>query len=206
MLCPFTPCICTELRPLCALAVHGKISRHQPLLIWASHLLCGRWTVANESESPMCAQDKYPHVLHTSWSTKMPPQSTVNQIRLDNITTCLTISANTAGILASSLKIPFMEAISNTSQSLLKNMQVNCNWVCHTVNLNQHDRLLDKIRMPVPNYWNKLTSCWTQFWWFTSIPTLEQNCHQVCWLTLESSQSMLLVLEEKNSTWYWLLL
>ncbi|KAJ7907812.1 hypothetical protein B0H13DRAFT_1879263 [Mycena leptocephala] len=53
----------------------------------------------------------------------MPPQPTVTQIRLDNIITCLTISANTTGILASSLKSPFLEAISNTSQSLLKNMQ-----------------------------------------------------------------------------------
>ncbi|KAJ7876213.1 hypothetical protein B0H13DRAFT_1893796 [Mycena leptocephala] len=54
---------------------------------------------------------------------KMPPQPTVTQIRLNNITTCLTISANTMGILASSLKNPFLEAISNTSQSLVKNMQ-----------------------------------------------------------------------------------
>ncbi|KAJ7907806.1 hypothetical protein B0H13DRAFT_1879258 [Mycena leptocephala] len=56
-------------------------------------------------------------------SIKMPPQPTVTQIRLNNITTCLTISANTARILASSLKSPFLEAIRNTSQSLLKNMQ-----------------------------------------------------------------------------------
>ncbi|KAJ7907773.1 hypothetical protein B0H13DRAFT_1879228 [Mycena leptocephala] len=55
---------------------------------------------------------------------KDAPQPTVTQIRLDNITTCLTISANTMGILASSLKSPFLEAISNTSQSLLKNIQI----------------------------------------------------------------------------------
>ncbi|KAJ7888455.1 hypothetical protein B0H13DRAFT_2533394 [Mycena leptocephala] len=53
----------------------------------------------------------------------MPPQPTVTQMRLDNITACLTITANTLEILASSLKSPFLDAISNTTQSLLKKMQ-----------------------------------------------------------------------------------
>ncbi|KAJ7907789.1 hypothetical protein B0H13DRAFT_1879244 [Mycena leptocephala] len=53
----------------------------------------------------------------------MPPQPTVTQIRLNNITACLMVTANTLEILASSLKSPFLEAISNTTQSLLKNMQ-----------------------------------------------------------------------------------
>ncbi|KAJ7899924.1 hypothetical protein B0H13DRAFT_1883554 [Mycena leptocephala] len=53
----------------------------------------------------------------------MPPQPTITQIRLNNITTCLTITANTLEILASSLKSPFVAAISNTTQSLLKNIQ-----------------------------------------------------------------------------------
>ncbi|KAJ7917620.1 hypothetical protein B0H13DRAFT_1870085 [Mycena leptocephala] len=52
----------------------------------------------------------------------MPPQPTVTQIRLNNITTCLTITANTLEILVGSLKSP-LEAISNTTQSLLKNME-----------------------------------------------------------------------------------
>ncbi|KAJ7887159.1 hypothetical protein B0H13DRAFT_1888949 [Mycena leptocephala] len=53
----------------------------------------------------------------------MPPQPTVTQIRLNNITTCLAITANTLEILVGSLKSPFLEAISNTTQSLLKNME-----------------------------------------------------------------------------------
>ncbi|KAJ7930834.1 hypothetical protein B0H13DRAFT_2530704 [Mycena leptocephala] len=53
----------------------------------------------------------------------MPPQPTITQIRLNNITTCLTITANTLEVLVDSLKSPFMKAISNTTQSLLKNMQ-----------------------------------------------------------------------------------
>jgi hypothetical protein len=32
-----------------------------------------------------------------------------------------------------------------------------------TMNLNQHDRLWDKIRVNVLNWWSKLMSCWTQF-------------------------------------------
>ncbi|KAJ7899910.1 P-loop containing nucleoside triphosphate hydrolase protein [Mycena leptocephala] len=62
---------------------------------------------------------------------KMPPQPTVTQIRLNNITECLTITANTLEILASSLKSPFLAAMSNTTQSLLKNIQ--------TVRQNKHD-------------------------------------------------------------------
>ncbi|KAJ7848695.1 hypothetical protein B0H13DRAFT_2403973 [Mycena leptocephala] len=61
----------------------------------------------------------------------MPPQPTVTQIRLNNITECLTITANTLEILASSLKSPFLAAVSNTTQSLLKNIQ--------TVRQNKHD-------------------------------------------------------------------
>ncbi|KAJ7857408.1 hypothetical protein B0H13DRAFT_1902273 [Mycena leptocephala] len=71
----------------------------------------------------MHTQDKYLHA-HPMIHHKDAPQPTVTQIRLNNITTCLTISANTVGILASSLKSPFLEVISNTSQSLLKNMQI----------------------------------------------------------------------------------
>ncbi|KAJ7842088.1 hypothetical protein B0H13DRAFT_1909980 [Mycena leptocephala] len=53
----------------------------------------------------------------------MPPQPSVTQIRLNNITTCLTRTADTVELLASSLNAPFLEAISNTTQSLLKNIQ-----------------------------------------------------------------------------------
>jgi hypothetical protein len=62
---------------------------------------------------------------------KMPPQPTVTQIRLNNITKCLTITANTLEILVGSLNSPFLEAISNTTQSLLENIEVNYLWVCH---------------------------------------------------------------------------
>ncbi|KAJ7849046.1 hypothetical protein B0H13DRAFT_1906402 [Mycena leptocephala] len=55
---------------------------------------------------------------------KNAPQPTVTQIRLNNITTCLTITANTLEILVGSLKSPFLEAISMTTQSLLKNMEL----------------------------------------------------------------------------------
>ncbi|KAJ7791923.1 hypothetical protein B0H13DRAFT_2517713 [Mycena leptocephala] len=56
-------------------------------------------------------------------STTKMPQPTVTQIRLNNITACLTITANTLETLASGLKSPFLAAISNTTQSLLKNIQ-----------------------------------------------------------------------------------
>ncbi|KAJ7792631.1 hypothetical protein B0H13DRAFT_2298856 [Mycena leptocephala] len=53
----------------------------------------------------------------------MPPQPTVATIRLNNITTCLNLTICTLEILASSLKSPFLTAMANTTQSLLKNMQ-----------------------------------------------------------------------------------
>ncbi|KAJ7818565.1 hypothetical protein B0H13DRAFT_2455061 [Mycena leptocephala] len=53
----------------------------------------------------------------------MPPQVSTTQIRLNNITTCLALTVDTVELLASSLNTPFLEAISNTTQSLLKNIQ-----------------------------------------------------------------------------------
>jgi hypothetical protein len=55
----------------------------------------------------------------------MPTQPSTTQIRLNHITACLTLTADTVKLLASSLNTPFLEAISNTTQSLLKNIQVN---------------------------------------------------------------------------------
>ncbi|KAJ7315600.1 hypothetical protein DFH08DRAFT_1039809 [Mycena albidolilacea] len=53
----------------------------------------------------------------------MPPNRTSAQIQLKDITTCMAVTAETLGILASSAKTSFIEAISNTTQSLLKNIQ-----------------------------------------------------------------------------------
>jgi hypothetical protein len=46
-------------------------------------------------------------------------------MRLSNIITCLTVTGDTLEILADNLKGTFLEALSNTTQSLLKNIQVN---------------------------------------------------------------------------------
>ncbi|KAJ6572253.1 hypothetical protein B0H19DRAFT_1065218 [Mycena capillaripes] len=54
----------------------------------------------------------------------MPTKPTDSEIQLSNITACLTITAQTLGIVATSLKTPFLEAISNTTQSLLKKIQL----------------------------------------------------------------------------------
>ncbi|KAJ7880165.1 P-loop containing nucleoside triphosphate hydrolase protein [Mycena leptocephala] len=53
----------------------------------------------------------------------MPRQPTVTEIRLNNITTCLTRAANTYEILSDSFKTPFSDTICNTTQSLLKCIQ-----------------------------------------------------------------------------------
>ncbi|KAF7345595.1 hypothetical protein MVEN_01578300 [Mycena venus] len=53
----------------------------------------------------------------------MPSTPTANRIRLNNIATCLTASAITLDILASSFKAPFLLAFSNTTQSLVKSTE-----------------------------------------------------------------------------------
>jgi hypothetical protein len=53
--------------------------------IWASHLLCGRWTIANESESPMCTQDKYLHVSHIHDPPPRCPPSSLS-LKFDSTT------------------------------------------------------------------------------------------------------------------------
>ncbi|KAJ7620761.1 hypothetical protein DFH06DRAFT_1143866 [Mycena polygramma] len=52
----------------------------------------------------------------------MPPQPSVTQIRLNNITKCLNATAGSLKVLASGLREPYLEAISYTTQSLLKNL------------------------------------------------------------------------------------
>ncbi|KAJ7906621.1 hypothetical protein B0H13DRAFT_1880399 [Mycena leptocephala] len=72
----------------------------------------------------MDTQDKGPMSLETlDPPHRMAPKPTVTQNQLNDITTCLAISANTLEILASSLKSPFLAAISNTTQSLSKKIQ-----------------------------------------------------------------------------------
>jgi hypothetical protein len=82
-------------------------------------------------QGPKCQALRYYKIARLSEPTdpqaKMAPQRTVRQIRLNNIISCLTFIADTLQILASSFKTPFLEAISNTTQSLLKNIQVILN-------------------------------------------------------------------------------
>ncbi|KAJ7701305.1 hypothetical protein B0H14DRAFT_2648434 [Mycena olivaceomarginata] len=53
----------------------------------------------------------------------MPP-STVTQNRLDNVVICLTMTTNTLQIIADSMKTPFLGAIINTTQAVLKMIQL----------------------------------------------------------------------------------
>ncbi|KAJ7624257.1 hypothetical protein DFH06DRAFT_1305146 [Mycena polygramma] len=53
----------------------------------------------------------------------MSPQPSITQIRLHNITKCLAATATSLEVLASGLKEPSLEAISYTTQSLLKNLE-----------------------------------------------------------------------------------
>ncbi|KAJ7935859.1 hypothetical protein B0H13DRAFT_1853972 [Mycena leptocephala] len=50
----------------------------------------------------------------------MPLKNSITQMRLKNVTTCLTVTADTLEMLANNFKIPLLEPISNTTQSLLK--------------------------------------------------------------------------------------
>ncbi|KAJ7775482.1 hypothetical protein B0H16DRAFT_1713070 [Mycena metata] len=50
----------------------------------------------------------------------MPRQQTTIEVRLDNILKCVTIAVNTLDVLVNNLKIPGLEAMVNTTQSLLE--------------------------------------------------------------------------------------
>jgi hypothetical protein len=54
----------------------------------------------------------------------MPTQSTITQIRLDNIQTCLHAAVTTVQVVSKGLKTPFLEPIVNTMWSLLGAVQV----------------------------------------------------------------------------------
>ncbi|KAJ7740552.1 hypothetical protein B0H16DRAFT_1757695, partial [Mycena metata] len=53
----------------------------------------------------------------------MPHQPTVIEVRLDSIAKCFTITVNTLDVLVNTLKIPGLEAMVNTTQSLLNLVQ-----------------------------------------------------------------------------------
>ncbi|KAJ7703806.1 hypothetical protein B0H16DRAFT_1394620, partial [Mycena metata] len=53
----------------------------------------------------------------------MPRQQTIIEVRLENISKCVTITVDTLDILVNTLKIPGLEAMVNTTQSLLKFVQ-----------------------------------------------------------------------------------
>ncbi|KAJ7740652.1 P-loop containing nucleoside triphosphate hydrolase protein, partial [Mycena metata] len=53
----------------------------------------------------------------------MPRQPTITEVRLNNISKCVAITANTLDVLVNTLNIPGLEAISNTMQSLLELVQ-----------------------------------------------------------------------------------
>jgi hypothetical protein len=65
------------------------------------------------------------HHKITASPPNMPPP-TVTQNRLDNVVVCLTITTNSLQIIADSMKTPFLGAIINTTQAVLKNIQVSC--------------------------------------------------------------------------------
>jgi hypothetical protein len=90
----------------------GKRSRdgQQPMRVKTLLMIPGINTNTSHSQTPI---------------TKMPPHPTVAQIRLNNISKCLAVTADTLEIIANSLKTPFLQAIVNTTQSLLENIQVN---------------------------------------------------------------------------------
>jgi hypothetical protein len=54
----------------------------------------------------------------------MPTQSSIAQIRLDNIQTCLNAAVTTVEVVLKGLKTPFLEPIVNTMRSLLGAVQV----------------------------------------------------------------------------------
>jgi hypothetical protein len=57
--------------------------------------------------------------------TKMPPQPTITQIRLDNIIICLNAAVTTLEALSKKLKTPFLGPIVITMWSLLAVLQVS---------------------------------------------------------------------------------
>ncbi|KAJ7806230.1 hypothetical protein B0H14DRAFT_2610566 [Mycena olivaceomarginata] len=68
----------------------------------------------------------------------MPPP-TITQSRLENATMCLTMTTNTLQLIADNMKTPFLGAIINTTNALLKNIQ--------TINKHKEDciQLLEQI-------------------------------------------------------------
>ncbi|KAJ7502196.1 hypothetical protein B0H11DRAFT_1907313 [Mycena galericulata] len=101
----------------------------------------------------------------------MPPQPVVTQVRLNNISSCLTVTADTLEILANGVRTPFLGAILNTTQSLLENIQaVKQNKNACTELMEQTHKLLNAILMVhinsdtgaelPPRYSTKFTPLW----------------------------------------------
>jgi hypothetical protein len=141
-------------------------------------------------------------ISHT-WrpTNKMPPQPTATQTRLKNVTTCLTITADTLEALANDLKIPLLEPICNTTQSLLKCIEVTCLNKLVNDHESHQSRRWNKTGMTVLTWWNKPKTCSMQLSLFTSSLIRVQICHQLCWSMWGDSQSIRNNLE--TLVFYW---
>lgn len=53
------------------------------------------------------------------------PLPSATQTRLENMAICLSMTTNTLQIIADSMKTPFLDAIINTTNAVLKNIQVS---------------------------------------------------------------------------------
>jgi hypothetical protein len=112
-----------------------KHGRHSFLIIptylprtgmyWLASHLWFLWRKSRDGRQPRTDQGGASHDVHTlkyrtSFITqgptnKMPPKPIATQKRLKNITTCLTITANSLEMLVDQLNIPFLTAISRPS-------------------------------------------------------------------------------------------
>lgn len=108
----------------------------------------------------------------------MPHQS-VAQIRLNNIATYLTITANTVQVLADSLKTPLLGAIVNTVHAILKNIEVSfcMNFFLRPIlsglldSSTKQSRLCPFVRTdPQIAQWNCRPSYQVKCWWRNASP------------------------------------
>ncbi|KAJ7867187.1 hypothetical protein B0H14DRAFT_3132919 [Mycena olivaceomarginata] len=87
---------------------------------WLPQRLCVFWMMATEGRSASIKD----HHLCQGQHTPNIPLPTVTQNRLDNVVICLAITTHSLQIIADSMKTPFLGAIINTTQAVLKNIQL----------------------------------------------------------------------------------
>jgi hypothetical protein len=132
----------------------------------------------------------------------MPPQTTASQVRLNNLTICLTAAASTLKTLFDSFSVPCVDVIAERILSLAKSIEVLALHPSHPlISLVLLDYQTKQTRLyPDIGANSQLARCNYHssykigYWWGTA-PRCPERCQQIHWVLVRPKRAELLLMD-----------